>query len=133
MRRHPTAVPYVTFGLYRERHIEAHLPPSAMANWSYAHVCDGRWVCTVRPDAIRERKARARWERAAAALDAEWTRKHPRRAARRRDNATRATAANSSATAPAVNPSNATAGVLMPSAAEARDDDDDEQSTDSDT
>ena len=85
-RLHPTAVPYVTFGLYREREVEAnltHLLPAGATELAsplpYRQVCNGQWLCRRKFDGVREQQTRARWDGIAADFERRWERAHPPR------------------------------------------------------
>jgi hypothetical protein len=74
---HPTAIVYITFGLYRERDIEldaSQLPGELLAQGPTA-VCDGRILCKAPQNVDRERALERRWNHSEV-LFLRWWRHH---------------------------------------------------------
>jgi hypothetical protein len=65
VRLHPTAVPYVHYGLFRQRHFAAdlHHLAHAAADAGPAALCSGEWLCTLERNATREAADEERWRR----------------------------------------------------------------------
>ena len=73
---HPTAVPYVHFGLYRERTIELGPIPNATLARGASAVCNGRRLCKVAVNPSQEAALQERWNHSVFLLEGHWTALH---------------------------------------------------------
>ena len=84
-QHHPSAVVYITFGLYRERDIEldASQVPSELLAQGPSAVCSGRNLCKVAQNESREKDLERRWDRSEVQFQ-RWLRTHAPSPARRK-------------------------------------------------
>lgn len=72
VKLHPSAVPYVTFGLYRDRETELDLPLN-LTTAGPQTLCNGRQACTRRPAAKKHDPfVSEAWDRMHAAFERDW-------------------------------------------------------------
>ena len=71
-RLHPSAVPYVHFGLYRERGIELSPVPDAALDVGYVQMCNGRWVCKAPRNESSEAGLQSRWNATQDLFESHW-------------------------------------------------------------